>query len=455
MNYKTATKVILFILFIINNQAKSQDISEIFKKKWEIEIGQTTFRSNIIFDSKNQIVIVGSCGESSRKLNDKKDGVYLIDPISGKISKHINVLQAADGDVCGVAISNDLIYFGDDNERVYCYDYNGNQKWNNPLGTLEGGDIEGCPVLVDLNNDKIKDVVILNENVGLTALDGKTGSFLWQLTDTILGYGLNSPAAIDLNNDKIDDIIIGSRTDEIYYEDGSYWGSYGDWIFAINGKDGSTLWKYPVFSALNASPIIVKKGKEIEIIHAPTYSQVFVLDAKGALIKYSNQSVPNGGISGFFSSPVLTPENHIIIGTAWWDDDDGVWTIDMNDTAISNGDAYIKNSGKKFHNIGRTSASAVVADIDEKTKGFESMICSESGKLLILNEKGEQLYLLNLPSKAEATPFIGDIDKDGKLEILIACLDGKLYCYDTESKGKVFIGQFRVDNQNTGVVEMK
>ena len=39
---------------------------------------------------------------------------------------------------------------------------------------------------------------------------------------------------------------------------------------------------------------------------------------------------------------------------------------------------------------------------------------------------------MNLPSNSEFPPYIEDIDKDGKLDVLVGCYDGNLYCFDLE-----------------------
>jgi hypothetical protein len=77
---------------------------------------------------------------------------------------------------------------------------------------------------------------------------------------------------------------------------------------------------------------------------------------------------------------------------------------------------------------------------------------SELGELWVLDVQGKLLHTLGMPSGAECTPTVQDVDGDGLLDILYAGLDGYLYCYGTRSSGAVRWGQFRGNAQNTGVL---
>jgi len=55
----------------------------------------------------------------------------------------------------------------------------------------------------------------------------------------------------------------------------------------------------------------------------------------------------------------------------------------------------------------------------------------EKGFIEIVSLETKQIVeRLQLPSTSEMQPFIGDINQDGKLDLLINCKDGKLYCYN-------------------------
>lgn len=56
----------------------------------------------------------------------------------------------------------------------------------------------------------------------------------------------------------------------------------------------------------------------------------------------------------------------------------------------------------------------------------------QSPMLLIGLNTGKIQYKVNLPSNSEFPPYIEDIDKDGKLDVLVGCYDGNLYCFDLE-----------------------
>jgi hypothetical protein len=56
---------------------------------------------------------------------------------------------------------------------------------------------------------------------------------------------------------------------------------------------------------------------------------------------------------------------------------------------------------------------------------------NEYGTLQIIDGRSFQtLKYFMLPAGTETTPLISDIDSDGRMEMLVGCYDGYLYCYD-------------------------
>lgn len=431
------------------------NIESVFKLKWKTKIGLTSYRTNIIYHK--GMVVVGSNGQERNATDDDQDGVYIINAKTGKIVRHILPTQGDDQDVNGVAIAQKKLFFGSDHNRFYCYSLKGKKLWEYTTFATQGkaqGDVEGCPVLAKLNGDKYLDPVFLVEGVGLVALDGKTGKELWKYT-YMHGEGafMASPVVYDANKDGTPDVIFGGKGKATNRN------SYGNYFFALNGKNGQELWKKPVYSGHKTSPILVKQGRETYLVAAESYSDVHFLDpSNGKRLRYINLNEFDGGISGLYSSPIISPKGSLIIGSAWWGKNDGVWVTPtqpkhfVNDR---NGDKVLKKNQRKFYKAGRVSSSAFVADVLGK-KAYQLGICTEGGELLLFDEQGGLLKRFKLPSGVEAMPLVKDIDRNRKLNILVAGYDGYLYCYEAPKKrGRVFWGQFRGDNTNQAIVKIK
>lgn len=409
----------------------------VLKQKWRTPIGLTTFRTTISFA--NGQIVVGSNGESLSSVNDKQDGVYLIDSKTGQIIRYIPNDVAGDSDINGVAIHNNSLFFGSDNNRVFHYDFNGIKLWS----FTTDGDVEGAPSLTDITGDGVPDVVLATENGSVYALNGENGLLIWhfqsQMETAPEKYPylastafMSSPTLFDINEDGIRDVLIGGRN-AIFY--------------ALDGKTGSAIWKYHTYSGIHSSAMIANVKGNLSIIFAESYSRVHILDTDGQLQNYLSLEAPTGGIQGLFSSPIYTPFETIVIGSSWWgnEEDDGFWII-----PLENNDSEIQAS-LLFVGENRVSATPLVADILDQ-KDPQIVIVTENGQLIVSNQQGDMLKM-SLESGVEATPLIADIDEDGKNELLIAANDGYLYCYETNGSGSIYLGQFRVNNSNTGVLD--
>ncbi len=464
------TKKIIYSVLIsgvLGTPALSQkNINDVFDISWENYVGLTSYRTGMQFQDGK--LYIPSHGEERNRPGDDMDGIHVLDASTGKETLHIRPKSSRDLDCNGVVIHGDFIYFGNDNGYFYCYDMGGKLIWksqfdawfdDSSLGPED--DIEGVPVLCDLNGDNFPDVAFNVESNGLVALDGKTGNVLWSFQySSKTGTYMNSPAAFDLNNDGTKDLIIGGKRDK----DESIAWDYRYGIHAINGKTGVPLWTYSTNSNVHASPIVVHSGNQARVVIAESYSDVTFLKPDGKFDKFVNLNLNSTefkyGISGLFSSPIITNKNHLIIGTSWWGDKDGVWQCNLskdNFKLASDDLNELQNIAKSYHVTGPVSSSALVADVLKKSKGMESIICTEKGEMLIFSQKGDLLKRLRLPAGAEATPLIADIDGDKKSELILACLDGKIYCYKTgvKSKKRIHVGQFRIHSNNDGVIKLK
>jgi len=435
------------MLFCAVSGQVNTDIDKVFNLKWKADIGITTYRSNMICNDGK--LYIGSNGEDRNFDNDKKDGVYIIDSDKGEIITHILPDILGDNDVNGVVVNKNRIYFGNDNYHFYCYDTDGKELWRYKTEY----DVESCPVLANINEDSEPDVIFTVEGKGVVALDGVTGKKIWKFEKVKRHRGYNgSPSIIDLNSDGIDDVLIGGEgTPSSTRSIGFKAAFYGDYFYAIDGSNGFLLWEQEVGSKIHASPLVIKQGKDICIVFASCYGSIQFYSKEGYFRKAVGTNV------GLFSSPVISsPDGYLAIGQSWFAESDRYYVIPVADQYFNENDGgyeVLEETAKYMaeFNTGRISATAVFADMLGKGKPQFAFV-TEKGEFIITAEKGALLQRLKLPAGAEATPMVKDIDGDGYLEILIACLDGYLYCYDTKSKGKVIWGQFRGDDRNSGVI---
>jgi outer membrane protein assembly factor BamB len=404
-----------------------------FPLKWKTQIGITTYRTNMRMH--NGLLYIGSNGASRAGRNDELDGVYAIDPKTGSVKATYKVPFAGDNDVTGIAIADNKLFFGTDNYYFFCFDLKtGSELWKKPLPY----DVESAPVNEDFNRDGIMDVAFSVQGHGFYALSGKDGSELWR-QDSISSHEGNVAALlVDVNNDGVKDLVTAGRgasnSDEI---DGFKMAHYGDYHFVLDGKTGDLLWIRPSGAGIHASPFLFEVNGEKRIALLDSYGEFQVVGLQG------NEISTTGFGYNQFSTPVMTYDEHLVIGNYSMTYSDEVLVRSDYDSVLRPGDAAVVNSVALGEDNATVSATTMIADV-LGTGTVQGVGVTESGILFIMRTDGRELLKLKLSGRgAEASPYIADVDGDGKLEILIADLDGYLYCFDTYSKGKVEVGAFR------------
>jgi outer membrane protein assembly factor BamB len=207
---------------------------------WSIPIGNVSFRTNIDFLESN--LVIGSNGVNYMDyFIDKGNGIYILDPKTGKIQMNFSNEKFGDMDVNGVLIYDNKIYFGNDNDEIICADKNGKILFRQDAS----GDIEHRPILIKKSNED--QIIFAMETGEVRSINPINGKINWSFYHPDFeGYKANDnrtafklkmhfysgekffvePKVIDINKDSIDDLVYNSDDSEIY---------------AINGKNGKLI----------------------------------------------------------------------------------------------------------------------------------------------------------------------------------------------------------------------
>jgi outer membrane protein assembly factor BamB len=186
--------------------------------------------------------------------------------------------------------------------------------WPSPYKA--GGEIQGTPALVDLNGDGKLDVVFGADDMYVYAISGATGLELWKHdtksspTDSYLIHG--SPSIAQLNGGAYD-VLIGTGKGE---------------MFALNGENGSEIWKFPTTGGIAGTPGVAdisgdgipdvcfgSYDTKVHLVNGATGEEIWFyylgpgmdnIDSSPVMVDISGDNVPDVIIGGRKGTPPET-----------------------------------------------------------------------------------------------------------------------------------------------------
>ena len=349
-------------------------------------------------------------------------------------------------------------------DRVYAWDYSETEGWvgfinaDGVFAETSGGSIYSTPAVADIDNDGNLEVV-----VGTTAQKVYVWRILYDETsgysvELVSGWPKDtgsyqdvqgSPVLADLDNDGDLEIIVAGLWGYLFA-----WDHNGVGLIDLFGIDGllaggtGNINSSPAVGDLDndgLEEIVVALGYDI---YAWSYDYI------------NNQTIGLGNIGGtdgllyqtsgvIYSSPALADIDgdgflEIIFGS----DNDRLYAINYDGTDV---EAWPdETAGWPRIGLGNdvSSSPAVANIIDYPTAGFEEysqdlevVVGVEDGSLYAFQHDGKQVAgswpvdrtddLMSF--EHDSSPTIADIDNDGDLEVIIGCWDGKLYAYNADA----------------------
>lgn len=274
-------KIYYIILLLVSTNLFSQTPTV----EWDIDLEDNAFgnssAADIDRDGKLEIVF-------STYRND--ENIYAVKAEDGSILWKYDVGGCSDAAPLIYDVDNDneleVILHSSCVPKIFCFDgATGTLEWQ-----VQSRGTDSPPSIADVNNDNVPDLFDGDFGGYLTRYDPRDGTIIWE-TLVEQGYFIQtSPVLEDLNNDGILDIVVATYNLDSMCN-----------VYAYSSIDGSRIWKsgvktYSIYHAPTVADLDGNGIKEVIVSDFNGYLYCFAHD--GSLIwKYEHQ------LNGYSASP--------------------------------------------------------------------------------------------------------------------------------------------------------